>query len=114
MAYDSGLAARLESLLAGRPGFASKKMFGGIGWMLNGNMCVAVWKDRLIARVGGDTEKKARSNPHTKAFDITGKPMKGWIMVAPGGIDKDRDLEKFVRLAQTFVQTLPKKRAGAA
>jgi hypothetical protein len=109
MAYDPGLAARLETLLSGRPGCQSKKMFGGIGWMLNGNMCVAVWKDWLIARVGADAEKKVRSNPHTKAFDITGKVMKGWIMVAPEGIDKDRDLEKIVYLAEKLVKTLPRK-----
>ena len=108
-AYDPGLAARLEALLSGRPGYQSKKMFGGIGWLLNGNMCVAVYKDWLIARVGAEAEKKVRSNPHTKAFDFTGKPMKGWIMVAPKGIDKDRDLEKYLTLAEDFVKTLPRK-----
>jgi hypothetical protein len=109
MAYDPGLAARLDTLLAGRPGYQSKKMFGGIGWMLHGNMCVAVWKDWLIARVGEPAEKELRSKPHTKAFDITGKPMKGWIMLAPEGVDKDRDLEKFVDLAEGFVKSLPRK-----
>lgn len=109
MAYDPGLAARLEDRLLGRPGYQQKKMFGGIGWLLNGNMCVAAWKDWLIARVGETAEKKARSEPHTKAFDITGKPMKGWIMVAPEGIDKDRDLEKYIALAERFVSALPTK-----
>jgi TfoX/Sxy family transcriptional regulator of competence genes len=109
MPCDPGLAARLESLLSGRPGYQAKKMFGGIGWMLNGNMCVAIYKDWLIARVGVEAEKKVLSNPHTKPFDITGKLMKGWIMIAPEGIDKDRDLEKVVQLAESFVKTLPKK-----
>jgi len=109
MAYDLGLAARLEVLLSGRPGYQQKKMFGSIGWMLNGNMCVAVWKDSLIARVGVTTEKQLRSNPHLKPFDITGKPMKGWVMISPQGIDKDRDLEKFVQLAESFVKALPRK-----
>jgi hypothetical protein len=109
MGYDPGLAARLETLLSGRPGYQEKKMFGGIGWMLNGNMCVAVYKNWLIARVGADAEKKARSALHTKAFDITGKPMKGWIMVALEGVDKDSDLEKYVTLAEGFVETLPRK-----
>ncbi len=109
MAYDAGLAARLEAMLANRRGYQSKKMFGGIGWMLNGNMCVAAYKEWLIARVGPDAEKKARANPHTKAFDITGKPMKGWIMVALEDIDKDRDLEKYATLAENFVNTLPRK-----
>lgn len=109
MPYDPGLAARLETLLSGRPGYQHKKMFGGIGWLLNGNMCVAVYKDWLIARVGVDAEKKARSDPHTKAFDITGKPMRGWIMVALEGVDKDRDLEKYLSLAERFVGALPGK-----
>ena len=109
MACDPGLAARLEALLSGRPGYQQKRMFGGIGWLLNSNMCVAVYKDWLIARVGVDAEKKARSDPHTKAFDITGKPMRGWIMVAPEGIDKDSDLEKYVTLAENFVKALPRK-----
>ena len=109
MAYDPGLAARLEVLLFGRPGYQAKKMFGGIGWLLNGNMCVGVYKDWLIARVGVDAEKNALSNPHTKPFDITGKPMKGWIMVGLEGIDKDSDLDKYVTLAESFVKTLPQK-----
>lgn len=109
MSYDPGLAARLEELLSGRPGYQSKKMFGGIGWLLNGNMCVAVWKNWLIARVGPEAENKARSKPHTKDFDITGKPMKGWIMVAPEGIDRDSDFEKYVALAESFVKILPRK-----
>jgi len=109
MAYDPGLAARLDSLLSSRPGYQQKKMFGGLGWMLNGNMCVAVYKDWLIARVGAEAEKQARSYPHTKAFDITGKPMKGWIMVGLEGIDADADLERHVQLAEKFVKTLPRK-----
>jgi hypothetical protein len=84
-------------------------MFGGIGWMLNGNMCVAVYKDWLIARVGAEAEKKLRSNSHTKPFDITGRPMKGWVMIGLEGIDADADLERHVQLAEGFVKTLPKK-----
>jgi hypothetical protein len=109
MAFDPGLAARLETLLSGHPGYESKKMFGGIGWMLNGNMCVAIYKDWLIARVGADTEKQLRSNSHTKPFDITGRPMKGWVMIGLEGIDADVDLERHVQLAEGFVKTLPKK-----
>jgi TfoX/Sxy family transcriptional regulator of competence genes len=109
MPYDAGLAARLEAVLSGRPGYQEKKMFGGIGWMLNGNMSVGIYKEWLIARVGAEAGKKALSNPHAKPMDITGKPMKGWIMIAPEGIDKDRDLEEFVRLAEGFVKTLPRK-----
>ena len=109
MAYDAGLAARLEVLLSNRRGYQSKRMFGGIGWMLHGNMCVGVYKDWLIARVGAGAEAKALASPHAKPMDITGKPMKGWIMVALAGVDKDRDFERFVTLAESFVKTLPRK-----
>ena len=72
MPYDAGLARRLKDLFEGRPGFQQKKMFGGIGWLPNGNMCVGVYKDFLIVRTG---EKKAAvlfRDPHVKPMDITG------------------------------------------
>ncbi len=109
MAYDAGLAARLEAMLSNRRGYEEKKMFGGIGWLLNGNMCVGVYKNWLIVRVGVDAAKKVLANPHAKPMDITGKPMKGWIMIALEGVDKDRDLEKFVQVAESFMKTLPRK-----
>jgi hypothetical protein len=109
MPYDPGLAQRLADLLEGRPGFQQKKMFGGIGWMLFGNMCVGVYREWLIARVGNEAAAQILGNAHVKPMDITGKPMKGWTMIAPEGLEDDRDLARYVDLATAFVMALPRK-----
>ncbi|MGE4170507.1 MAG: TfoX/Sxy family protein [Candidatus Margulisiibacteriota bacterium] len=110
--YDPGLAERLKDLLGGRPDMMEKKMFGGIGWMLGGNMCVGVYKEWLIVRVGEglkDLLNNPTLNAHAKAMDITGKPMKGWGMVAPEGVAEDDQLAEWTQRAIDFVQTLPVK-----
>ena len=109
MPYDPGLAARLADLLSGRAGFQQRKMFGGIGWLLNGNMCVGVYKDWLITRVGEAKAQDIFHEPHVKPMDITGRPMKGWAMVAADGVERDADLSRHVGLAIAFVRTLPTK-----
>ena len=107
MPYDPGLAERLAEILGGRSGFAQRKMFGGIGWMLNGNMCVGIYKDWFIISVGEKTASEIFEKKHVKPMDITGRPMKGWAMVAPEGYESDKDLKKFVKMAEDFVKTLP-------
>ncbi|HBR68047.1 MAG TPA: RNA methyltransferase [Rhodospirillaceae bacterium] len=109
MPYDPGLAQRLEDFLEDKKGFQQKKMFGGIGWLLNGNMCVGVYKDWLIIRVGEEKAASIFKKKHVKPMDITGKPMKGWAMVAPKGYESDSDLAGFVDLATGFVKKLPPK-----
>jgi TfoX/Sxy family transcriptional regulator of competence genes len=109
MPYDPGLAERLQHILEGRPGFQQKKMFGGIGWMLNGNMCVGIYKEWLITRVGESAGAKLFKETYSKPMDITGKPMKGWAMIAPEGIAEDSDLRRHAELAIAFVRTLPHK-----
>ena len=109
MPYDPGLASRLEELLIDRRDMVEKKMFGGIGWMLAGNMCVGVYKEWLIIRVGPQFWEMIIQDTHVKAMDITGKPMKGWAMVAPEGLDADEALSRYVELAISFVSGLPGK-----
>ena len=109
MPFDRGLAERLEEIIQCRAGFEQKKMFGGIGWMLNGNMCVGIYKDWLITRIGEAAAAKMFKEKHVKPMDITGKPMKGWAMVAPEGVTEDSDLNRHVECAIAFVSTLPKK-----
>ena len=109
MPYDPGLADRLEDVLRGRPGFEQKKMFGGIGWLLNGNMCVGIYKECLIARVGESAGAKLFKEKHAKPMDITGKPMKGWAMIGREGVVQDADLKRHTESAITFVKTLPGK-----
>lgn len=109
MPYDSGLSQRLDELLEGRKGFQKRKMFGGIGWLLNGNMCVGVYKEWLITRVGAAAAEKLFTERHVKPMDITGKPMKGWTMIAPEGVEEDADLKRHTELAVKFVTSLPVK-----
>jgi TfoX/Sxy family transcriptional regulator of competence genes len=109
MPYDPGLAERLEEVLADHFNMEEKKMFGGIGWMLNGNMCVGIYKDWLVIRIGVEAAEKVLKEPNTKPMDITGKAMKGWAMIFPEGLEDDSDLNRFIQLAIDFVTTLPAK-----
>ena len=109
MPYDPELAQRLHGVLKGRRGFEQKKMFGGIGWMLNGNMCVGVYKEWLITRVGEDAGAKLFKEKHAKPMDITGKPMKGWVMVEPTGVASAEELRDWIARCIAFVRTLPTK-----
>ena len=84
-------------------------MFGGIGWMLNGNMCVGIYKEWLIIRVGVDVAEQVLKEPYAKPMDITGKAMKGWAMIFPEGIEDDSELNRYVNLAIAFVTSLPAK-----
>lgn len=110
MPYDQKLAQRLAEILAPRSGMEEKKTFGGIAWMLNGNMCVGVHKDCLITRVGIETAEKLFEEPFVRPMDITGKPMRRWCMVDPKGIERIGDIERYVGLAIDFVNTLPAKK----
>jgi TfoX/Sxy family transcriptional regulator of competence genes len=78
MAFSETLAARVRKCLARKKGIGEKKMFGGVGFLLNGNLLVGVWKDSLIARLGPEEGDEALKEPHVKVFDITGRPMKNW------------------------------------
>jgi TfoX/Sxy family transcriptional regulator of competence genes len=109
MAFDESLAERIRHALARRKGIADKKMFGGIGFLLNGNMCVGVWKDSLIVRLDPDDTDDALKEAFVKEFDITGRPMKGWVLVEPGGIQNDKSLKEWIVRAVKFVGKLPAK-----
>src|SRR3990170_3732769 len=109
MAYNEDLAQLIREELLGMPGFVEKKMFGGVGFLLGGNMACGVNKDELIVRVGPDEHENALSQPHVRVFDMTGKPMQGWIMVSPDGYTSDQDLKKWVQLGVAFARSLPPK-----
>ena len=112
MAFDESLAGGIRDVLANKLNIEEKKMFGGVGFLLNGNMLVGVWKDSLIVRVGPDAYEETLLEPHVKVFDITGRPMKGWIMVEPEGVEDDNQLKKWIDRANKFVETLPVKQKG--
>ncbi len=109
MAYDEGLAQRVRELLEEKQEFNEKKMFGGVCYMVNGNMACGVLNDDLIVRVGPEKYEDFLELPHTRKFDITGRPMKGWIMVSYEGHESDKDLAKWIRLGVNFALSLPFK-----
>ena len=109
MAFDESLAARIRDALARKKGVVEKKMFGGVGFLLHGNMLVGVWKDSLIVRLGPEEGEEALNEPHVKEFDITGRAMKGWVLVAPEGIECDDELSGWMQRAIKFIAKLPAK-----
>lgn len=109
MAFDENLAGRIRNALARKKGVEEKRMFGGIVFMLHGNMLVGVWKDSLIVRLGDEQAEEALLEPHVRPFDITGKPMKRWAMVVPEGVQDDDQLKDWIRRAVKFVGRLPAK-----
>lgn len=109
MAFDEALAARIRRTLARRRGVEERKMFGCIAFLISGKAAVGVWKDSLIARVGPDGYEDALLEPHVGEFDITGRPMRGWVVVGPEGIADDEPLNAWIERAVKFVTALPKK-----
>ena len=109
MAFSEFLAGRTRDALVRQANIEEKKMFGGIGFLLSGNMLVGVWKDSLIVRVGPEAYDDALLDPNVREFDITGKSMKGWIMVDPEGVEDDEQLAEWIERAARFVRMLPKK-----
>ena len=109
MAFDGDLAARIRERLDRRRGVEEKRMFGGVGFLLGGNVLVWVWKDSLVARLGPEEGAAALLEPHVRPFDITGTPMTGWVVVAPEGIGEDDQLADWIDRAAAFVETLPAK-----
>lgn len=110
MAFDLELAIRIRKLLASRKGVVEKQMFGGIAFLLRGNMCCGVHQDTLIVRVPPDATDASLKRPHTRLFDLTGRPMKGWLLVDAKGLAKDADLKRWVKVAADYAGSLPAKK----
>jgi hypothetical protein len=110
MAYDEELAHRVRELLAGEDAVTEKAMFGGLAFMLRGNIAVGLsGSGELMVRVGPEGSDEALARPHTRVFDMTGRPMQGWILVAPEGVATDSELSEWVRRGVDFAATLPPK-----
>ena len=110
MAYDEQLAERVRAVLAGQSGLTERKMFGGLAFMLAGNMCVGVAQDQLMVRLGRDLYEEALTRPYAAPMDFTGRPMKGFVYVTPGGISTPAALGEWVDLGVQFCRTLPAKK----
>ena len=109
MAFDEGLAERIRDALRGRAGVGERRMFGGLAFMLDGNMVLGIIGDTLMARVGPARHADALALPHVRPMDFTGKPMKGYVYVDPPGFEDDAALENWIRACTAFVATLPPK-----
>jgi len=109
MAYDEGLATRVRALLDEQPGVAEKQMFGGLAFLVHGNMACGVRGEDLIVRVAADTAETAMGEPGVRPFDLTGRPMKGWLLVDPGGHAEDEDLRRWVDRGLAYAGSLPPK-----
>ena len=109
MAFDQALADRVRAALAKRRGIKERKMFGGIAFMLNGNMCCGVLGKDLVLRVGPDGHDRALRRGHARAMDFTGKPMRGFLYVAPKGTASSAALRSWLGLGLKFAGSLPRK-----
>ncbi len=113
MAYDEGLAERIRGLLDDHAKVSERRMFGGLAFLIRGHMTVGIVKDDLMVRVGPDTYAQVVAEPHARAMDFTGRPMKGFVFVSPQGLDSDADLQRWVERGVAFATSLPPKQSGS-
>lgn len=109
MAYDAGLAERIRAALEDERGVTEKKMFGGIAFLLDGKMFCGLATADLMVRVGPERHAEALKRRHVRPMDFTGKPMTGYVFVAPAGLDDDDALAEWVQWGLQFTATLPAK-----
>jgi TfoX N-terminal domain len=106
MTFDASLAERIRGLLPKR-GVTEKRMFGGLAFMLKGNMCCGVHKGEMIVRMAPVTAEAALRRAHTRPFDLSGRPIKGWLLVSGKGVLADEHLQEWVHDAVEFARSLP-------
>jgi TfoX/Sxy family transcriptional regulator of competence genes len=109
MAYNEELARRVGTLLKGQRGLEQKRMFGGVGFLIRGNMACGVHKEDLILRLSEADFEAALKAAHVRVFDLTGKPMKGWVFVSAKGCNSERALRDWVQKSVSFAKSLPPK-----
>ena len=109
MAYDEELADRVRAALADRTDVSERRMFGGLTFMLRGNMCCGVAKTNLMVRVGAEAYDEALAQPGARLMDFTGRPMKGMVFVGPEGYEDDDGLRGWVERGVEYALSLPAK-----
>jgi TfoX/Sxy family transcriptional regulator of competence genes len=109
MAFDEGLAERIRDAAAGQPGLSERKMFGGLCFMVDGNMCFGVVGSELMVRVGPDAYDTTVALPHAREMDFTGRSMRGMVYVAEAGLSEDGDLQTWLDRGLQFASSLPPK-----
>ncbi|MEW6683380.1 MAG: TfoX/Sxy family protein [Nitrospirota bacterium] len=110
MAFDDQLSERIRKQLRKRRDVTEKTMFGGLAFLVNGNMCCGVHGLELIVRLPADEAERALSQPYTRIFDLSGRPMKGWILVQAKGLADDRMLAQWVDVGVRYAASLPEKK----
>lgn len=110
MAYDEKFANRIESVLKRKSGISQKKMFGGLAFLLHGNMLCGVVKDKFCARIGSKAYENALKQKHVRKMDFTGKALRGMVYVLPEGTKTKASLTRWINASIRFVHTLPEKK----
>ncbi len=109
MPYNEKIDERIKKVVSRWKDRDAKKMFGGVCHLINGNMFCGVYKDFLILRLGEETAEKAMESKFVRPFDITGRPMKGWVMMEEEGFKTEKKLKDWLNKAKDFAKTLSKK-----
>ncbi len=110
MAFDTELAGRIRQQLGQQQGLSEKKMFGGLAFLLNGNMCCGVYKQELLVRLDPGQTEEALGRPHTRIFDLSSRrPMKGWILVQPESLTTEAALANWIQVGLAYASTLAPK-----
>lgn len=111
MAYDTRLAGRIRQALEREqaPNISERKMFGGIAFMVNGNLACGVLGEELLVRVGAERHSSALKEAHVRVFDLTGRPSKGFVLVGMPGLASGAGLRKWIKRGVDFAMTLPPK-----
>ena len=109
MAYNLDLEHRIDKMIDRLGDITKRKMFGGVGYLLNGNMCFGIYKEYLILRTSPDKAAELLQSADTAPFDITGRPMKGWLMVSPDAVETEDQLWEMLQIGTSFAEKLPPK-----
>jgi len=109
MAYNAGLADDIRAHIGNRTDLTEKEMFGGIAFMVGGNMAVGVSGDDLMVRVGKETYDDALTETGVREFDMSGRPMRGWVLVSDAGYSTEADLESWIDRGVSYAESLPPK-----
>jgi TfoX/Sxy family transcriptional regulator of competence genes len=110
MAYDEDLANRIRELIAGEPDLSEKKMFGGLAFLIGGNMAVAAsGQGGLMVRCDPDETDRLVTKPHARRFEMRGRAMEGWLRVDDDGLKTKRQLEPWVKKGVAYARSLPPK-----
>ena len=109
MSCDAGLEARIDGLSVGIEGLDKRRMFGGVGYLLRGHMAYGIWRDNLVLRCGPAAYAECLKREGVREFDVTGRPMKGWVLVSAAAIAADTTLDAWLAQGRTFAASLPPK-----